>query len=1020
MHTSKLLVTLRSNDDTSDVLGTEKYSDSNIHKSRHQHRASITPHILLAHQGSTVHRVPAWMHPWDEYWWGLRAIKSTRNARKFLTSIKIPYGINSYLRYRYLMTELEYYGRKNEAVLEGIASHAKGFTNEPFISKVSNINPKRSSSTATGARHLGREKKLYQRRDKCLSFSDFANNHAVAHPPPSSLSASYFNNCLPVHAADLVATRLRKGVDSVKSVSHHQSQSKNQIWSLSIVDMRLLWTLGLRNSLFGYIDHYYEILDYQKNVSSYANKYNDEYEEKKKGEGRGDVRPGVQIADPNDSFADGIVDLNLSPSAMDADNLPISGMVDGAVQVLQQPLFVDPANSGTKRANGNRESVLSDLFLSPGVSVEQMDSRRKRLRRSNANMVGGASFSPQKADSLSRSDAESPVDFDGSSIASLSKHYSPTASTSLKARRMSVLCRDIQRHSFGSARSDVSGNSRGINRLGSDPDDGPGDGHSLVTTSRHSPAPVLKLFNGGNSNDGGIIEEMFTVSAMQRRDTSQKSNVDFISDDVGADVVLSYKSGQVSPTKESGHDSTESPPPSTVSTRAYSIKADDLRNRASSVERLFNQSESFGTHLLYDKDVLEDPLSGNSRVPSSAALNSVVPSEMVDDNEIVYDKKPVHQTHKPYFVVELIDPQVNFLDEKTQSSLLIVAGKSSLRGQKGTEAYLTKFESGDEPKRENSLRLLMDAVSAYTVSSSLMAADCDCSRDDMFFSGAQAVDNVVHWKSMDFTEVRQKGTVTEESLHKDPVRKVHFSNYSNEKNRMRSEDSQKSYSRAQRYDVEGIAMGRGNKKKNVKHLLLAIKDFEIRADYKFHEAIDNSEKKEFVIHKSDKELINLFVLDLPDVCVDITSSQFYIILHVVTNLLLAPPPKTESSWQKEETEDNVETKNLRVLSVAAVDPAPGTVEELSNIPPENIPIASTSRLLSSESLLDPVYGRIELDINDRKDRSDIQRVIDSMPANTVGHNASIEYGVSRHVEYVLGRFTTMKSNIIFANPLLKS
>lgn len=44
-------------------------------------------------------------------------------------------------------------------------------------------------------------------------------------------------------------------------------------------------------------------------------------------------------------------------------------------------------------------------------------------------------------------------------------------------------------------------------------------------------------------------------------------------------------------------------------------------------------------------------------------------------------------TGQCFFVVELIDPQVNFLDVKTHSSLIIVAGHSSLEGRRSAQAW---------------------------------------------------------------------------------------------------------------------------------------------------------------------------------------------------------------------------------------------------------------------------------------------------------------------------------------------
>ena len=43
-----------------------------------------------------------------------------------------------------------------------------------------------------------------------------------------------------------------------------------------------------------------------------------------------------------------------------------------------------------------------------------------------------------------------------------------------------------------------------------------------------------------------------------------------------------------------------------------------------------------------------------------------------------------------YFVVELLDPQLNFLDVKNHASLIVVSGRSSLEGQKDTDAILAR------------------------------------------------------------------------------------------------------------------------------------------------------------------------------------------------------------------------------------------------------------------------------------------------------------------------------------------
>jgi hypothetical protein len=75
-------------------------------------------------------------------------------------------------------------------------------------------------------------------------------------------------------------------------------------------------------------------------------------------------------------------------------------------------------------------------------------------------------------------------------------------------------------------------------------------------------------------------------------------------------------------------------------------------------------------------------------------------------------------------VVELVDPQINFLDADKHGSLIIVAGRSSMEGKLLNTAILPPSSSsgggGDsgeaiEPKRRQEIRLRMDGVCAFTV-----------------------------------------------------------------------------------------------------------------------------------------------------------------------------------------------------------------------------------------------------------------------------------------------------------------
>ena len=143
------------------------------------------------------------------------------------------------------------------------------------------------------------------------------------------------------------------------------------------------------------------------------------------------------------------------------------------------------------------------------------------------------------------------------------------------------------------------------------------------------------------------------------------------------------------------------------------------------------------------------------------------------------------------------------------------------------------------PKRQQELRLRMDGVSAFTVPSN--------SPDD---------DNldVVHWKHMESTECI------------DPVGGDYY-----------------------------IGRKRGNANTTESPFMrMAIKDFQIRALYIFWTDVTVKEAKKMYLIPSKDELVCTFKLELPVICVDILSWQFYVIMHVIRNVLLVPPPASVS------------------------------------------------------------------------------------------------------------------------------
>ena len=188
-----------------------------------------------------------------------------------------------------------------------------------------------------------------------------------------------------------------------------------------------------------------------------------------------------------------------------------------------------------------------------------------------------------------------------------------------------------------------------------------------------------------------------------------------------------------------------------------------------------------------------------------------------------------------YFKIELIDPQINFLDTKSLSSLILGFKTGILEGKRNMTSLCPDRHEGKRSmlQRKNDIRLQMGGVSAFT-------APVEVSDDG----------NIqVHWKQFDFAA-----------------------------------DSE-------------IALSRKVASSSLK---LAIADFEIRAQYSFFLSVSArvASKNPYVL--SDDDPIASFSLDLPVICLDIDSQQFYAILNVTKNLLLAPPPALSNAVAAEE------------------------------------------------------------------------------------------------------------------------
>ena len=230
-----------------------------------------------------------------------------------------------------------------------------------------------------------------------------------------------------------------------------------------------------------------------------------------------------------------------------------------------------------------------------------------------------------------------------------------------------------------------------------------------------------------------------------------------------------------------------------------------------------------------------------------------------------------------YFLVELIDPQVNFLDNKSHSSLIIVSGhyyyyhhyhyhyyyyyylgKSSLQGKRENRAIVHQDgKHVSDPKRKNDIRLLMTGVSAYTVPTMI-----DGAKED-----------TVYWVPMDNT--------TDATLNRRDRRGHHYNKITT--NVIRSPHLHKVQLSIIIIIIIITII--------IIIIIKAIEDFEIRSTYTFYLDVKVKEAKSLVAKPTKERLDCKFRLELPEVSVDIESKQFYMMFDVARNVLLAPPPK---------------------------------------------------------------------------------------------------------------------------------
>jgi hypothetical protein len=247
-----------------------------------------------------------------------------------------------------------------------------------------------------------------------------------------------------------------------------------------------------------------------------------------------------------------------------------------------------------------------------------------------------------------------------------------------------------------------------------------------------------------------------------------------------------------------------------------------------------------------------------------------------------------------FLYVVLERPQVNFLCEKTHSSLVIHAARANVQGR--MHEHPMRYSNEPLPHTKVEITLRMDRIAAYTVPSDLEGIDR------------------VYWRES-----------AQDSANSSPARDT---------------------------------------RAHLAHQLLreVVEKSNFAASYTFYSSFRTREDDSYVL-ESDEELTCQFFLDLPELSIWLASDEFFIVLNVVRNVLLAPPPIP--------TEVRLQRKHDSMLTLA---------------------FASSRR---------PAEVQEKLDLYARGTRNDIKRTIELNMSTIVRDQSSVF--LAREVQYLIGR-----------------
>ena len=281
-----------------------------------------------------------------------------------------------------------------------------------------------------------------------------------------------------------------------------------------------------------------------------------------------------------------------------------------------------------------------------------------------------------------------------------------------------------------------------------------------------------------------------------------------------------------------------------------------------------------------------------------------------------------------------------YLVFRETTAVLVPAAGSGLQPKNPSKRRGTSRDKDTqmEPKRQNEIKLHMVKVSAYTVPTQNSPLPGQSPTDQRLNSDGEDTD-IVHWKAMDCTVEKVGDIVRSDTVSGriipggmdegsdinggrrwSPLRGVpemdrgpYIPNLSAKSASYPNMQKERERDAGRKFDRVRTEL-----LKECSYLKVAVKDFEVRASYTFWMDVTVKEANKMYVHrdKVSKDLVCSFLLDVPELCLDITSSQFYIWINVIKNVLLAPPPamaasmKDKLAFEGEEGENELPTNKV--------------------------------------------------------------------------------------------------------------